>query len=210
MSAKHLVAVVSPDAAIGNALKPSFKAAGLTMATHGTVIDFIESVDRHKPVGCVVAEVHHGLELIKELADVQQVIPVVLLARQHNVTSAVQAIKAGAFDVVERIELIAESARKACAFFARCQKLVDERALAAKRIDLLTKRERQVLNLMVTGMPNRAIAAELGISTKTLDIHRGNLMEKMQARTATDMVRAYMLFKAHPTHLAIIGALTEG
>ncbi|MBI1830021.1 MAG: hypothetical protein HYR84_01060 [Planctomycetes bacterium] len=210
MSAKNIVAVVSPDAALGNALKASFKAAGLTMATYSTVSDFIESLDRHKPVSCAVAEVHFGIDLLTDLAAVHWVVPVVLLAGQHNVTSAVQAIKAGAFDVVERIETVADTARKACAFFLRCQHLVAEKTLAAKRIDLLTKRELQVLNLMVTGMPNRDIADELGISTKTLDIHRANLMEKMEARTSADMVRAYLLHKTHPMHLAIVGSLTHG
>ena len=205
MTAKNIVCVVSQDTGLSTSLKAPFKASGLTLTTHVTVSDFIESLDPAKPVGCVIADLHIGTELLKELAEVHAVVPVVLLAAAHNVTTAVQAIKAGAYDVVERTEALAESARKACAFFTKCQKLVEEKAVAAERIDSLTRRETQVLHLMVEGKPNRDIAEELGISTKTLDIHRANLMDKMEARTPADMCRAYLLHKTHPMHLAIVG-----
>jgi two-component system response regulator FixJ len=203
MSAKNIVCVVSQDASLSNSLKGPFKSAGLSLTSQRNVYDFIEALDPDKPVACVISELNGGVDLVKELAEAHCVVPVVLLAGSGSLTTAVQAIKAGAFDVAEKNDALVESAKKAVGFFAKCQKLMEEKAIAAERIDSLTRRESQVLKLMVSGMPNRKIAEELGISPKTLDIHRANLMDKMEARTTADMCRAYLLHTTHPMHLQL-------
>jgi FixJ family two-component response regulator len=202
MSAKNIVCVVSPDAGLSAALKASFKAAGLILTSQASVSDFVDAEDPDRPTSCIVSELAGGNDLLNDLADHHYVVPVVLVG--SGVAAAVQAVKAGAFDVVERTDQVAESAKRAASFFAKCQKLLDEKAAAAERIDSLTKRETQVLHLMVAGKPNREIAQELGISTKTLDIHRANLMDKMEARTSADMCRALLLHKTHPMYLQIV------
>jgi two-component system response regulator FixJ len=168
-------------------------------------VDFLEALDPEKPVACVVAPLAGGADLVKELAEAHCVVPVILVTgSSKDLMAAVQAVKAGAFDVVEKGDAAAESAKKAILFFARTQKLLQEKAVAAERIDSLTRRESQVLNLMVEGVPNRKIAEELGISPKTLDIHRANLMDKMEARTVADMCKAHLLHVTNPAHLPLI------
>lgn len=205
MSAKNTVSVVSKDASWASSLKAPFKSAGMNLTAFPTATDFLEALDADKPVNCIVSELSNAPDLMKELADNHCLIPVVLMAGSAGVIAAVQAIKAGAFDVVERTDALIDSAKRAAAYAGRYRQALEDKATAARRIDTLTKRENQVLHLMVEGKPNRLIAEELGISTKTLDIHRANLMDKMEARTTADMCRAYLLHKAHILHLPIIG-----
>ena len=204
MSAKNTVCVVSKDANWSNGLKGPFKSAGLTLIAYASAEELLESLDDDKPASCVVAELHSGLALRKQLMEHFRVVPIVLLAGEGDLTQAVQAIKAGVFDVVEKTDALVESAKKAVGYFAKYQKALEEKALAAERIDSLTRRETQVLHLMVEGLPNRKIAEQLEISPKTLDIHRANLMEKMEARTTAEMCRAHLLHTVHPAHLQYI------
>jgi two-component system response regulator FixJ len=204
MSAKNTVCVVSEDANLSNVLKAPFKSAGLNLISYPRANDMLEAWDPDKPISCVIGELRGGLEMLKELEENHCVVPVVLLAASGNLAAAVQATKAGAFDIVEKSDALAESAKKACAYYAKCQKLLEEKEVASERIGSLTRREAQVLNLMVEGKQNRMIAEELGISPKTLDIHRANLMDKMAARTTADMCRAHLFHKVNPTHLHLL------
>lgn len=204
MSAKNTVAVVSKDSSWNTSLKAPFKSAGMTLVSFPTPTDFLDDLDADKPVTCVIAELQGGLDLLKEFADGPCIIPVVLFAGAGGVTMAVQAMKSGAFDVVEKTDALIDTAKRAASYAVKWQSAIEEKNIAAKRIDSLTKRENQVLHLMVAGKPNRLIAEELEISTKTLDIHRSNLMDKMEARTTADMCRAYLLHRAHIMHLPIV------
>jgi two-component system response regulator FixJ len=145
-----------------------------------------------------------GLDLLRSLHEQKLAVPVVLLMAHANIAMAVQAIKLGALDVIEKPfkdEALVAAVRSALDTYERWHKQLQERQLATQRIDNLTPREIQVLDLMVTGLPNRMIAEELGISPKTLDIHRSNVMDKMQARTTADLVRARLLERADPRAL---------
>jgi two-component system response regulator FixJ len=205
MSSKFIVCAISESAGLSKSLTGPCKSAGLVLTSQPNVVDFLESLDEDKPVACVVAPLDGGIDLLKELADSHCVVPVVLVSGPGNhLPAAVLAMKAGAFDVVEKADGAAESAKRATTFFARSQKLLAEKAVAAERIDSLTRRESQVLTLMVEGIPNREIAEHLGISTKTLDIHRANLMDKMEARTTADMCRAHLLHVTIPAHLPLV------
>src|ERR1043166_318958 len=149
MSGKNTVCVVAQDNSLANSLKSSFKSAGLTLASYTSITDFIDSIDPEKPAGVVVSELSRGTELLRDLSENQLLIPVVLVAGGgNNTVAAVQAIKAGAFDVLDKPDGVAESAKKASAYAARCQKLLEEKQIASERIHSLTKREPQVLNLM--------------------------------------------------------------
>jgi two-component system, LuxR family, response regulator FixJ len=204
MSAKYTVCVVSEDSNLNNALKGPFKSAGVGLASYANVEDVLRAVDDEKPIGCLIADLHSGPALLKALAENHCIVPVVLVATSGGVTAAVQAMKAGAFDVVEKPDAAVESTKNATALYAKCKKIYEERCVATSRIDSLTRREAQVLALMVDGKPNRTIAEELGISAKTLDIHRANLMDKMEARTTADMCRAFLLARTNPMHLHLI------
>lgn len=198
MSARNTVCLVSSDASLSNSLKGAFKSAGLTLVTYPSVKQFLSAFEEDAPVGCVIAELRNGLEVLKDLTHGHCIVPVVLLAGGGNLSAVVQAVKAGAFDVVEKPDGLLDSVRRAAAVFQKYQKLFEERVAAAQKIQSLTKREVQVFNLMVQGMPNRKIAEQLGVSPKTLDIHRSNLMFKMEAKTAAELCRANLLDKTNP------------
>ena len=85
--------------------------------------------------------------------------------------------------------------------YEKWKRLLEERQISSKRVAKLTPRETEVLALMVTGLQNRKIAEMLGISPKTLDIHRSNVMDKIEARTTADLVRAYLLDRSDPLAL---------
>ena len=206
MSTKNTVCLVSEDGDLRKTLTSSFKSAGLTVIGLASAKDYVDGLAEQKPHGCLLldAKAGAGLEVIKVLSQRRVSIPVVALVPAGFVAGAVQAIKAGAFDVAEkstRDESAVETVKKAFAGFAKIQKLLDDKQVAVKRVASLTRREKQVLELMVQGKPNRKIADELGISPKTLDIHRSNLMDKMEARTTADLCRAHLLDRIEAVHL---------
>jgi two-component system, LuxR family, response regulator FixJ len=147
-------------------------------------------------VGCVLLDVRmpgiNGLELQHVLQERGLAIPVILVTGHADVPLAVKAVKGGAFDVLEkpfREEALLERVHKAFDVFEHLQKTAKDKEIISDRISRLTRREREVLDLMVAGKRNKEIADELGISPKTLDIHRSKVMEKMEARTVADLVR---------------------
>lgn len=203
MTPRNTVCLITADTALGNSLKNTFKSANLNLFVHATVKEFLAAHDEDQPVGCVVTTLNQGVDVLKDLVQGHCIIPLVLLAQNPSVPAVVQAIKSGAFDVVERSDLI-DSVKKATSLFVKCQKLFEERADASQRIGSLTRRESQVFNLMVLGLPNREIAEQIGISPKTLDIHRSNLMWKMNAKTGASLVRANLLDKTNPMLLPLL------
>ncbi len=198
MSARNTIGVVSTDASLGNSLKGTFRSAGLTLVCHTSVKQLLATFEEDTPVGCVITELRNGLDVLKDLAHGNCIVPVVLVGGAGSLSAVVQAVKAGAFDVAEKPDAVLESAKKATALFAKYQSLFEERVVASQKIRTLTKREVQVFNLMVQGVPNRKIAEQLEISPKTLDIHRSNLMFKMEVKTAAELCRANLLDKTNP------------
>jgi two-component system, LuxR family, response regulator FixJ len=146
--------------------------------------------------------------LQRVLVERKVAMPVIALAGHADVTTAVQAMKAGALDVIEMPfahERLLESVRHAVELYSKWHRNLEQRRLAHERIGRLTAREMQVLDLMTSGKPNRDIAAELGISPKTLDIHRANVMHKMAARTTADLVRMRILDRTDPLGVGYLG-----
>lgn len=201
---RNFVCAVSEDAKFHDSIKGPFKSAGLNLINYTSMKEFLRSLDPEKLPNCVVGELKSSSELLRKLAENHCTSPVVLLASGNQLAAAVQAIKAGAFDVVDKADALADSAKKASTFASRNRDVIAEKAMAAERIDSLTRRESQVLALMVEGVPNREIAEKLEISPKTLDIHRANLMDKMEARTTADMCRAHLLHTTNVAHLGLI------
>jgi len=145
---------------------------------------------------CLVADIRMpgmtGLALQQELVRRGRQIPVILITGHADVAIAVNAMKAGAFDFLEKpcddATLIA-SVRRALAEGYRASQRAAEADAAIERIALLTDRERQVLELLIAAKSNKAAAHELGISHRTVEIHRAHLMEKLQASGLSDLVR---------------------
>jgi two-component system, LuxR family, response regulator FixJ len=205
MSVKNTVSLISADAELRRTLTNTFKSGGITLIGFASTNDYVEGLAEAKPHGALLVD---GIETLKEVLPHHVSVPVIVVVPHGAVALAVQAVKAGAFEVVEKSnkdDAVVESTRKAITTFGKLQKMLEEREVAVSRVASLTPRETQVLNLMVQGLPNRVIAKELGISPKTLDIHRSNVMDKIEARTVADLCRAHLLNRTAVAHLQLFG-----
>ncbi len=203
-SAKLAVCLVDDDAELRASFKSLLKTSGILVTTFASAEEFLANYD-DKGFGCVVLDVRMpgmgGLEMLDALRQRQIFIPVIMLTGHADIRLTVQAMRKGALDVLEkpfREEELFALVRQAFARFEKLKRFQAERQAIAPRIALLTPREIEVLDLMVAGKKNKKIAEELGISTKTLDIHRANIMRKMQTKTVADLVRWRMMEKADP------------
>jgi FixJ family two-component response regulator len=156
--------------------------------------------------GCVVADLRmpglSGLDLQSELSRLGVRIPVILITGYADVPAAVRAMKAGAVDFLEKPmggQELLDRIREAL------ERDATSRASSAHRADLearyakLTARERQVLHEIVAGKPNKIVAAELGVSPKTVEVHRARVMEKMGVDSLADLVRAHLALGGEPS-----------
>jgi two-component system response regulator FixJ len=202
MSAKFAVCVIDDDAELRGALKLLFKSRNIPYLSFGTAGEFFEG-HTQKNVGCVLLDLKipgtSGLEILRQMRARNILVPVILLTGHANIAITVEAMKAGALDLIQKPVDNDELIDKVHAAFAKAEHfrtLASERQAVEPKIKSLTPRETQVLDLMVAGELNRKIAADLGISTKTLDIHRANIMRKMQTKTIADLVRWRLVSQA--------------
>lgn len=192
---RTVVFVVDDDEDVRDSLRALLESAGWLVEDFASATALL-SHGRLDQGRCLVTDVRmpgmDGLTLQAVLAEGQPGLPVIVVTGHGDVPLAVQAMKAGAIDFLEKPfddeQLLASVARAA---ELRRQDLGRQAAAAAARarLETLTPRERQVLDLLVLGRPNKVIAFELDISPRTVEIHRAHLMEKMEARSLSDLVR---------------------
>jgi two-component system response regulator FixJ len=201
---KYRVCLVDDDAAFRESFRLAAKTAGFDTVAFGSAQEFLSAFEPAK-VCCLVLDIRlpgmSGLELQEILHARKTHIPILILTGHGDVPMAVQAIKNGALDFLEKplnLDILTERLNEACALYVQWQKVEQERQEIAGRMDQLTPRELQVFGLMADGMKNMAIAKYLGISRKTLDIHRTKVVEKMKARTWADLTRWRMLHESGP------------
>src|SRR4051812_27034325 len=195
MDRRH-VFLVDADAAVGESLCALLESAGVAAEAFESARAFLEA---HRPeqAGCLIADIRmpdmDGLELQEELNRRSAGLPVIVVTGHADVPLAVRAMKAGAVDLIEKPyddELLLASVRRALAQAQGAREQVVAVVAAKTRIATLSARERQVLELLVAGQPNKIIAFELDISPRTVEIHRAHVMEKMEAKSLSDLVRA--------------------
>ena len=189
-----IVFVLDDEKAVAVALSRMLKASGFEVRICTSAAEFLEQHAANAP-GCLVTDLRmpgmSGLELQHALIDRGIDTAIVFITGQGDIPTTVQAMKAGAVSFlskpVQRTELVA-AVREALLTdaTARAQRCAQEDV--GRRLASLTPRERQVLDLVATGMLNKQIAAELGAAEKTIKVHRGRIMEKMQVRTAVALV----------------------
>jgi two-component system response regulator FixJ len=122
-------------------------------------------------------------------------LPIIFVTGHGDVPMAVEAMQKGAFDFIQkpfRDQELLDRVSEAMKTDREIRSAREERAGVAKRIEKLTKREREVLDLVVTGKPNKIIAYELGVSQRTVEIHRARVMEKMEAKSLAGLVRMHL------------------
>ena len=193
------VFIVDDDPAVRDAVSLLLRADGLTVAAFASAATFLESAAVQRP-GCLVLDVRmpgmSGLDLQKQLQTRGCRTPILFMTGHGDVPMAIRAMKAGAFDFLEKPfqgETLLKRVREALALDARQRALQAIRAEAAARLALLSPREREVLDRVAAGQYNKVIAAELGISLSTVEIHRKRVMEKLQAESLSDLIQVLTL-----------------
>ena len=190
-----IVFVVDDDEAICRSLGLLIEDIGLKARAFTGAQHFLSAYDPAQP-GCLVLDVRmsgmSGLELQSRLNELGIRIPTIIMTGHGDVPMAVEAMKAGALDFVEkpfRDQVMLDSIQKAVVLDRRSREAEKRRAVFRSKLDTLTQRERQIMNMLILGKTNKVIAYELEISQKTVDFHRCNILGKLGVNSVVDLVR---------------------
>ncbi len=192
------VYIVDDDDAVRNSLRLLLKSVGLAAVALPTAQEFLSTYDPQQP-GCLILDVRmpgmSGLELQQQLNLRGAVIPVIFITGHGDIPMAVEAMQHGAFDFLQkpfRDQDLIDRIQRALAKDRTSRVELTERSRVRERFESLTPREREVLALVTSGKPNKVMAAELGVSQRTVEIHRARVMEKMHASSLAQLVRMMM------------------
>jgi RNA polymerase sigma factor (sigma-70 family) len=192
---KPTVYVVDDDVEVLGAVRFLLRTVGLNVETFASGDEFLEGYDAERP-GCLVLDVRmpgmSGLELQQRLGARGSPLPVIFISAHGDIPMAVRAVKAGAVDFIEkpfRDQELLDKIQKAIELNATMREKLEDREAIRTRIESLTPRERQVMELVVQGKSNKAIARELEVSQRTAETHRARVMEKMRADSVAELVR---------------------
>ena len=202
MTSAPVVYVIDDDASFRKAVSRLLRSAGLEVEALASAGEFLERPATDRPA-CLVLDVRmpgpSGMDLQSALEETGRDIPIVFMTGHGDVSTSVRAMKKGAVDFLEKPfrapELLA-CVERGLARSRQSRAEGAERVVVERRFATLTSRERDVLRLVVTGMLNKQIAGELGIAEKTVKIHRGHAMQKMEAGSVAELVR--MVQKLRP------------
>jgi FixJ family two-component response regulator len=192
------VFVVDDDAAVRDALRLLARSVGLRAETFDSAQGFLLAYEPDC-LGCLVLDVRmpgmSGLELQEQLAERGATIPIVFVTAHGDVPMAVQAMRAGAVDFLQkpfRDQDLIDKIQAAIARHRRLLSMAEDADAVRTRLDTLTPREREVMAMVVQGKANKVIAIDLGISKRTVEIHRARVMEKMEAQSLSHLVQMAM------------------
>ena len=198
-SDKAVVHVIDDDEAMRESLAFLLGAVGMEVRTYESALGFLD-VAPNAEAGCVITDVRmpglSGVDLLRRLRELKLGIPVIVITGHGDVPLAVEAMKIGALDFLEKPfddEVLLASVRSALNQLNQDQKRQAERNEIERRLAALSNRERDVLEGLVSGHANKQIAYDLGISPRTIEIYRANLMTKMQAASLSDLVRMALI-----------------
>lgn len=200
MSDEQVVHVIDDDDAMRDSLRFLLSSVAIAAHCYPSADAFLESPHDDEPQGCVLSDIRmpgtSGLDLLRLLRRRDALLPVILITGHGDVPMAVEAMKAGAFDFIEKPfddEQLLRTVKAALSFKKSLGRKQEERAEIAARLAQLTVRERQVLDGLVAGLPNKTIAGNLGISPRTVEIYRANVMAKLEAGSLSALVRMVFL-----------------
>jgi RNA polymerase sigma factor (sigma-70 family) len=192
-----IVYVVDDDDSVRKSLVRLLKSMDYPARPYASAKEFLEDWRLDPAPGCLVLDVQlpelNGLELQAYLRDTSCPIPIIFITGHGDIPMSVRAMKAGAVDFLAKPFQDESLLRAVQEALARSQRAEAERAEQERVAALyarLTQREREVMALVVRGLPNKQIAAQLGTSVKTIKVHRSRVMDKMQVRSVADLVRA--------------------
>lgn len=194
-----VIAVIDDDDAVRDSLSALLDAEGYAVDTYASGPAFLASL-AEAPPACALVDVRmpemDGLELQRRLTDAAPSLPVIIITGHGDIAMAVRAIKAGAVDFVEKPfqdRTILEGIVQALASREEVLSREARQRDIGRRLDRLTAREREVFERLARGLSNKAAARDLGISPRTVEVHRARVMEKLQARSLSHLVRMAMV-----------------
>lgn len=194
------VYIVDDDPAVRDALSVLFNMEGYVVETFSDGDTFVQSASKSVPA-CVMLDVHmpgrSGIEILKALNAEHYPAPIFIISGQGDIPMAVEAIRNGAFDFIEKpfsAETVLERVKEAVTAMKQRQEV--DTSQTFEGADLLTRRELEVLKEITDGASNKEAGRTLGISPRTVEVHRARIMEKLSARNAADLVRIVL---GHPT-----------
>lgn len=195
MNRTPVVMVVDDDSGVRNAMRSLLKSVGLNSTLYSSAQEFLGAYDPQQP-GCLLLDIRmpgmSGMDLQQELNLRGAVVPVIFMSGHADIPMAVEAMQHGAFDFLQkpfRDQDLLDRIQRAIAKDGERRLALGERSRIKSRLDSLTDREREVLDLLTTGKQNKQIAQELGVSPRTIEIHRARVMEKMNAQSVAELVR---------------------
>lgn len=195
LSAEPIVHVIDDDKEIRESLLDLFMITNRRASAYSSGPDFLKTVDTTAP-GCVVVDLRmpegSGLDVQSELISMGSRMPVIFLTGHADVRASVRAMKAGATDFIMKPFVnrdLLDAVDLAIQLDGERRKIEAEQAHVRSLVDTLTPREHEVMLAVVSGLMNKQIAFELGISEMTVKLHRMSVMRKMQARSLADLVR---------------------
>jgi two-component system response regulator FixJ len=199
LASSEIVHVIDDDAEVRQSLAFLLSTVGLAVRVHDSATSFLDVLPQLQD-GCIVTDVRmpgiDGIELQRRLRARGVVLPVIVMTGHGDIALAVEAMKAGAVDFIEKPfddEVLIAAIKTALARRAGDRERLTRTAEVRERMKLLSERERQVLNGLIAGKPNKIIAHDLGISARTVEIYRANVMTKMQADSLSALVRMALL-----------------
>ncbi len=202
MTQTPTVFIVDDDQEVRDAIKLLMVSVGLAAETYESAQDFLDRVNPLR-CGCLVLDIRmkgmSGLDLQDRLNQEPVHPPIIIITGHGDVPMAVRAVKSGAVDFIEKPfneQLLLDAVHRAIERDAERRGRASRLADIRMRLDRLTPREREILDMVVTGNRNKVIAIDLGISQSTVEAHRAKVMEKMEADSLSDLMR--MMLSLHP------------
>ena len=189
------VNIVEDDTEVRDYIVELVESIGLSAKAYNSVDSFLASFDPAQP-GCIVSDVRmpgrSGLDLLKELTAQHVPVPLIIITGHADVAMAVNAVRDGAFDFLEkpvREQTLVETIQKAIEQDSRRRRALTGRREFDEKLASLSGREAEILELIIEGRTSKIIACDLGLSIKTVDFHRTNILRKFGVESAVDLVR---------------------
>jgi two-component system, LuxR family, response regulator FixJ len=200
-SREPTVFIVDDDRAVREYVKWLIESVDLPTKTFGTAREFLDAYDMTP--GCLVVDVRmpglSGFDLQAELAARDVKLPIIMMTAYAEVPMAVRALKGGAIDFLEKPfdgQILLDRVRDAIESVKRAWWAEEQQADVASRLKRLTPRQREVLDRLIDGKPSKEIASELGLSPRTVDVHRSRIMQAMGADSLADLFRLILLVRS--------------